>query len=115
MVTHDDYAEWRERVGPEGHGGYRGAGIMHNDWTARPWHLDEVLHNTNWTVTESLKFLKKRDPSCPFFLVLSFIAAHPPLVPPAFYMERYLRQELPAPVVGDWATPPPGDGAIHYP
>ena len=85
-------------------------GISGNGWTARPWHLEEKLHPTTWTVTESLRFLERRDPSCPFFLVTSFTAPHPPLVPPAFYLDRYLRQELPQPVIGDWATPPPYGG-----
>ncbi|MDH7571490.1 MAG: sulfatase-like hydrolase/transferase, partial [Armatimonadota bacterium] len=85
-------------------------GISGNGWTTRPWHLDEKLHPTTWTVTEALRFLQRRDPSCPFFLVVSFVVPHPPLVPPAFYLERYLRQELPPPVIGEWATPPPNDG-----
>ena len=110
MVTLEDYAEFLDRAAPEGHGGYWGSGVMHNDWTARPWHLDETLHHTHWTVNKALEFLRKRDPSCPFFLVVSFIASHPPLIPPAFYMERYLRMDLPAPVIGDWATPPENDG-----
>ncbi len=87
-----------------------GTGVMHNDWTARPWHLEEDLHPTNWTVHEALRFLRDRDPSRPFFLVVSFLAAHPPLVPPAFYMERYLRTGVPDPVIGEWAEPPPNGG-----
>ncbi len=106
----DDYDAFLNRREPEGSGGYYGTGVMHNDWTARPWHLDEAFHATNWTVHEALKFLDRRDPSCPFFLVVSFIAPHPPLVPPTFYLDRYLRQDLPDPVIGDWADPPEGDG-----
>ena len=85
-------------------------GISFNGWTARPWHLDEKLHYTNWTVSESIRFLERRDPSCPFFLVASFVAPHPPLVPPAFYLNRYLRMDLPDPYIGDWAIPPPNGG-----
>jgi len=113
MVIHgweSDYDEWLQRNGPPGSSGYYGGGVMHNDWTARPWHMDEALHMTNWTVNEALRFLRTRDPSCPFFLAVSFLAPHPPLVPPAFYMERYLRMDLPEPVIGDWAEPPPNDG-----
>ena len=72
--------------------------------------MPEAFHQTNWTVNEALEFLRKRDPSCPFFLTISFLAPHPPLVPPAPYMERYLRTELPEPVIGDWAEPPENDG-----
>jgi arylsulfatase len=102
----DDYDAFLARREPEGGGGYYGTGVMHNDWTARPWHMDEALHATNWTVNEALNFLDRRDPSCPFFLVASILAPHPPLVPPAFYMDRYLRQELPDRALGDWALPP---------
>ncbi len=87
-----------------------GTGVMHNDWTARPWHLEEDLHPTNWTVHEALRFLRARDATRPFFLVVSFLAAHPPLLPPAFYLERYIRTGVPAPVIGDWASPPPNGG-----
>src|SRR5690606_20733754 len=91
-------------------GGFYGGGVMHNDWTARPWHLPDALHPTQWTVSRAIDFLHDRDPSCPFFLVVSFLAPHPPLNPPAFYMDRYLRQTLPDPVIGDWAAPPEHDG-----
>lgn len=115
MVTNQshyrDYVESRlGRRSFQPAGDYYAGGPMHNDWTARPWHLEEALHQTNWTVDEALRFLHQRDPSCPYFLVISFLAPHPPLVPPAFYFERYLRQEMPAPVIGDWATPPPDGG-----
>ena len=106
-----DYERWIAEHEPAGGGGYYGTGVMHNDWTAHPWHMDEGLHHTNWTTNEALRFLREvRDPSCPFFLVVSYLAPHPPLVPPAFYFERYLRMELPEPVLGDWAVPPTDDG-----
>jgi len=91
---------------PEGGGGYWGSGVMHNDWTARAFHLPEELHTTNWTIYEAQRFLDRRDPTRPFCMVVSFVAAHPPLVPPAFYLERYLRTGVPDPVIGDWAEPP---------
>ncbi len=102
----DDYDSFIRGNEPDGAGGYYGTGVMHNDWTARPWHMDESLHATNWAINEALRFLDRRDTSCPFFLVTSILAPHPPLVPPAFYLDRYLRQELPPPVIGDWASPP---------
>ena len=114
-VVHDegknnDYMKFFRERRPDDWEGIYGTGVMHNDWTARPWHLEEDLHPTNWTVREALRFLRDRDPSRPFFLVVSFIAAHPPLLPPAFYLERYIRTGVPAPVIGDWAQPPPHEG-----
>jgi arylsulfatase A-like enzyme len=113
MMSHNhpnDYLRFVQQRRPDDWEGLYGTGVMHNDWTARPWHLDEDLHPTNWTVHEALRFLRKRDVARPFFLVVSFVAAHPPLVPPAFYLERYIRAGVPKPVIGDWATPPPNGG-----
>ena len=106
----DDYDEWMADKQPPGAGGYYGSGVMHNDWTARPWHMEEAFHHTNWTVNLALDYLRKRDPSCPFFLCASFLASHPPLVPPACYLDRYLRTGVPEPAIGDWAEPPEHDG-----
>jgi len=102
-----DYWEWlRDHSPRHGMDDWFGGGVMHNDWTVHPWHLDEDLHATNWTVERALRFMRDRDPSRPFFLSLGFIAAHPPYQPPAFYLERYLRTGVPDPLIGDWAQPP---------
>lgn len=106
----NDYMQYLQKRRPDDWEGVYGTGVMHNDWTARPWHLDEDLHPTNWTVHEALRFLRRRDQNRPFFLVVSFLAAHPPLLPPAFYLERYLRTGVPTPHIGDWAIPPPNHG-----
>lgn len=106
METHADYEEWLRDHGPSDNDGWFSAGVMHNDWTARPWPYEDYLHATNWTVSRALRLLKRRDPSCPLFMVVSFIAAHPPLQPPACYFERYIRTGVPAPVIGDWVSPP---------
>jgi arylsulfatase A-like enzyme len=109
-IEKTDYDEWFDRNAPDGSGGPRGAGITHNDWTARPWHLDEHLHYTNWTVTQAEQFLRRRNTKQPYFLVVSFLAPHPPLVPARFYFERYYKMDLPVPVIGDWAKSPPNSG-----
>lgn len=107
---HNDYALFLQRNGMLEQDPWFAGGVMHNDWTARSFHLEERFHHTNWVVEEALRFMERRDPSCPFFLTVSFIAPHPPLQPPAFYFERYLRTGVPDPVVGDWAVPPEGGG-----
>lgn len=85
-------------------------GLHANGWTARSWHLDDNLHPSNRTVDEALRFLERRDPDCPFFLVASFAAPHPPLYPPDFYMQRYLRTGSQAPNIGEWAERPIDNG-----
>ena len=105
--TQDQYGEClREQA--SGSGGIHGAGLSCNGWTARPWPLAEHLHPTAWIVEQGKQFLAhERDESCPLFFTLSFYAPHPPLFPPAFYLDRYLRLPLPEPYLGNWATPPP--------
>ena len=105
-----DYGQWMKRHAPAEEMDFHATGPTHNDWPARPWPLEEHMHPTNWTVTESLKWLKRRDPTAPFFLTVQFLSPHPPLVPPAYYMDRYLRTGVPEPVIGDWAAPPAHDG-----
>ncbi len=86
-------------------------GLGANTWTTRPWHLADDLHPSHRSVDAALHFLKRRDPSCPFFLVVSFAAPHPPFYPPAFYLERYLRTGVPTPYLGTWASSPPNSGS----
>lgn len=105
-----DYGAYVASETTPGMGGSTSHGISSNGWGARPWHLPEHTHYTHWVMNEALEFLTNRDRDRPFFLVISFVAPHPPLVPPAFYMERYLRMDLPEPAIGDWEEPPPNNG-----
>ena len=106
----DDFDEFLGLHMPVGGNGYWGTGVMHNDWTARPFHLPEELHHTNWTMHEAQRFLDRRDPTRPYCMFVSFLASHPPLVPPEFYLNRYLRTGVPDPYIGDWAEPPENGG-----
>ncbi|WP_462351088.1 arylsulfatase [Fusobacterium varium] len=96
-----DYKEWFDNNKPA-EVGIIDHGIDWNGWGARPYHLPEYLHATNWTVNQGIKFLKKRDPSKPFFLKLSFARPHSPYDPPEFYFNMYADKELPKPVIGEW-------------
>ncbi|TVY07450.1 arylsulfatase [Paenibacillus cremeus] len=98
----DDYLNWlRDKAG---HGqDVMDHGLDCNASTvARPWHLDESLHPTNWAVTQSIDFLRRRDPSKPFFLWTSFVRPHSPLDPPQAFLDLYDGLELPEPPIGDW-------------
>src|SRR5690625_6342688 len=69
---------------------------------ARPWTLPEELHPTNWVTTQSIDFLRRRDPTKPFFLKMSFVRPHPPFDPPQTFYDQYINEPFPDPVVGDW-------------
>jgi arylsulfatase A-like enzyme len=93
---------------------WHGHGLGGNDWTSRPWHLDEEFHHTNLTVNRAIQFLDTHDREAPFFLSVGFVAPHPPLLPPQCYYDRYYNMSLDEPVIGDWAEPMEHDG-LGYP
>ncbi len=78
-------------------------GLGWNSWMARPYHLPEYLHPTNWTVNEAVRFLETRDPSMPYFLKVSFARPHSPYDPPQHFYDLYKDAPVPEPAVGDWA------------
>ncbi|HEU5138383.1 MAG TPA: arylsulfatase [Bacillales bacterium] len=99
----DDYLNWlRDKAGA--HSDMIDLGLDCNASTvARPWHLSEDLHPTNWVTTQSIDFLRRRDPTKPFFLKMSFVRPHPPFDPPEAFYNMYINEDLPEPPVGDWA------------
>jgi arylsulfatase len=99
----DDYEQWLQDQGLAGQ--YHSHGVTNNELTARPWHLPEAAHPSNWTARESCRWLLRRDPDAPFFLWTSFSAPHPPFTPPQAYWEMYREAPVPAPLRGDWSAP----------
>lgn len=104
-IDQDDYADFLERALP-GSGGIKGIGLSFNGWQARPWPYAEYLHPTNWVTQQSRQIIAGHNPDRPLFLTSSYYAPHPPLLPPAFYMERYLGLNLPPAAVGSWERVP---------
>ncbi len=110
----DDYWRWlKENAGADAD--YQSHGLQSNSWVARPWHMEEKYHPTNWVVSESINFLQRRDRRKPFFLMMSFVRPHAPLDPPACYFEQYLSQEMPPVPIGDWADTDDADRNGLYP
>lgn len=98
----DDYLPWlRQHIGFNAD--VIDSGLECNSWVAKPWPYEEYLHPTNWVVHESIDFLRRRDPTKPFFLMSSFVRPHSPLDPPLVYYEQYMDQDIPMPPIGKWA------------
>ncbi|RAR44693.1 arylsulfatase [Paenibacillus sp. MDMC362] len=98
----DDYLVWLRQTAGAEHD-LLDLGLDCNASTvARPWHLPERLHPTNWAVEQSIDFLRRRDPDKPFFLWTSFVRPHSPLDPPQAYFDMYKDLEMPDPPIGDW-------------
>lgn len=77
-------------------------GISCNSWDARPFSLPEYAHPTNWVTTEAIDFLRRRDPSKPFFLNISYVAPHSPLSPSQYYFDKYKDSPVLDPVKSQW-------------
>lgn len=77
-------------------------GIDGNGRAARAWDMAEQYHHTSWLTDRAVDFVTEtRDPSCPFFLHLSYWAPHPPFIPPQAYWDMYANHGDRA-VCGDW-------------
>ncbi len=80
----------------------RSMGVTYNYWQANPWPLKEELHPTSWTARRSREWIQKANDEQPMFLTTSFYAPHSPLFPPEKYFSKYMNENLPEPVYGDW-------------
>ena len=105
----DEYASFLDWQAP-GMGGIRSIGLSNNGWTVKPWPLDEYLHPTYWAARRATEYIDDHEGDAPLFLTLSFYAPHPPLCPPEHYLRRYEASDIPAPWIGEWATPPADAG-----
>ena len=98
----NEYVDWLRAHGMNRHP--HDHGIDGNGRLVAPWGYDDCLHHNNWLAEEAVGFLtERRDPSCPFFLHLSFFHPHPPFVPLDHYLQRYLAKDIPPAVIAEWA------------
>ena len=102
----DDYQIW---LAEQGYPGMEFAhGMCNNDYLARPWHLPETCHVTNWATREMVRMIRRRNPRRPGFFYLSYCHPHPPLAPLSAYFDMYGPEEVAVdrPIVGSWASEP---------
>jgi len=95
----DDYHRWLQ--GTPYAGQERMHGLGNNMVYARRSLVPESYHVTTWTVSQSLEFLDRRDPTRPFFLFTSFTKPHSPYDPPAPYDTLYTPDDMPDPHAAD--------------
>ncbi|WFB35941.1 arylsulfatase [Kiritimatiellota bacterium B12222] len=101
LEQNDDYLAWL-RVRDHSESDYYDSGNHCNFYTPHPWDKEERFHPSSWVSTMGIDFLRRQDPTRPFFLTLSFHRPHPPLDPPAWAYEDYLGMDIPEPVNADW-------------
>ena len=102
-VVDDDYQMFLHENGFYEPDAARAHGVDENGWVARPFHLEERFHFTNWCAEKSMRFLERRDPTAPFFLKMSIHAPHAPCAPPQYYFDKYMAKDIPDPQVAEWA------------
>ncbi|MCZ7644762.1 MAG: sulfatase-like hydrolase/transferase [Planctomycetota bacterium] len=98
----DDYEAF---LGERGYAGqFFAGGMCNNEYLARPWHLPEDCHITNWVTREMCRTIKRRDPRKPSFWYLSYMHPHPPLQPLGCYLDMYRDLEIDEPYHGTWSA-----------
>jgi arylsulfatase A-like enzyme len=97
-----DYRLWFKQQAPDLNPDATGIGW--NDYLAKAYALPERLHPTTWTGDRAVEFIEKYDRTEPFMLKVSFARPHSPYDPPQRFMDMYNVDDMPAPVVGDWAA-----------
>lgn len=80
-------------------------GVECNSWITHPWIYPEHLHPTNWVSDKSIRFLKTRDRTRPFFLMASYVRPHQPFDAPQSYFDLYKDKPLRPPFDDDWSDP----------
>ena len=96
--------DWELHLADQGYPGREYAsGLSNNDYLTRSWHLPERCHPTNWAAEQMCRTIRRRDPRKPGFWYLSFVGPHPPLWPPAAYLDLYGNLEPDPAVHGDWS------------
>jgi arylsulfatase A-like enzyme len=117
LADDDDYENWLADRRPEVEGDVEiSHGAGRNSWDARPWHLDETEHPTNWTTDRALRFLETQDPTRPYFLTVSYVRPHQPYDPPQHYWDQYdRRDDIPDPAHGDWVEASHGEKVPEHP
>lgn len=98
-----DYKAWFMKNNPD-RNNITDHGVHWNSWMARPFDADECYHPSNWTANETLEYLRRRDPTKPFFINMSFSRPHSPYDPSPYFFDMYMRKEdkLPKPVFASW-------------
>ncbi|MHC4072978.1 MAG: arylsulfatase [Planctomycetota bacterium] len=97
-----DYRRWFKEQAPDLDPDATGIGW--NDYRGKTYVLPERLHPTMWTADTAVDFIEKYDRTEPFMLKVSFARPHSPYDPPKRFAEMYDADDMPAPVVGDWAA-----------
>jgi len=97
----DEYYRWISQSGslqqPRRHG------LGENELIAGLATVPEGLTLTSWITEQAVDFIcRRRDPSMPFFVWVSYSKPHPPLDPPEPYYSMYRGCETRTPWRGEW-------------
>ena len=86
--------------------------VKHPRNTHEPYCFEgpEQLTHSAFVADESIEFIQRQNKNQPFLLIPGFYAPHPPLNPPARFVEMYNPQTLPLPYFDEEASDVPWSG-----
>lgn len=109
--TQNDYVLWLQKQGVKHD--INASTLSSNGREARPFLLEENYHHSSWVMETALDQLENnRDPNCPWFMHMSFVAPHPPLNPPNHFWRLHENIDM-QPAIGNWVDF--GDNRPEYP
>jgi arylsulfatase A-like enzyme len=96
-----DYRKWLKATAPNLNPDATGIGW--NDNRFKDFALDEFYHPTAWTGRTAVEFISNYTQEKPLFLKVSFARPHSPYDAPARLVNQYHWEDMPAPIIGEWA------------
>ena len=95
----DNYDQWLAKELPDVNP--MATGLEYNDYRGVTYGLPEYYHPTSWVGRGATSFIESYNRSDPFFLKVSFHRPHSPYDPPEKWMEKFNRDNMPPPYVGN--------------
>ncbi len=95
----DNYDQWLAKEYPGVNP--MATGLEYNDYRGAVYALPEYYHPTAWVGRGATSFIESYNRSDPFFLKVSFHRPHSPYDPPERWMEKFNRDDMPPPYIGN--------------
>jgi arylsulfatase A-like enzyme len=98
----DDYEKWFASQMP-GRNPYQEYRSGNDQRGGIHYPFDERVHETRWIADQAIQFLETHTRNTAWFLKVSFLRPHAPLMAPKRWHDRYAGVDIPQPAIGDWA------------
>ncbi len=99
----DAYIKWVNTVAPQHVDASRVGNPPDREGHDEMWTFGAPTQfsHPDWITKHALAFIERRDRSRPLFLTMGFYNPHPPMNPPAEFLDLYDEADMPLPTMGD--------------